>query len=251
MKKHFCLLLVLIAAVTIFDCTGCQQLGLTIQKGKLKMYGNENVGFLEIKDGRPTGFSADLAQAIAGKLGFKLDVALLPFSDLFSRLTADICDIAMSAITVTPERRRQMDFSNPYFESGQCLLVKKESAINGVSDLRGRNVGVIDGTTNQEEAQKVKGIREIQKFQDKPEMFDALIDGTIDAIIVDTPFAQYNVNSTGKTRIAQELTTGDKYAIAVRKGNTKLLAQINKAMDELRKDGTYDRLYHKYFGNKQ
>jgi len=90
----------------------------------------------------------------------------------------------------------------------------------------------------------------VVKFDDKPEMFDALIDGALDAVITDTPFAQYNAKTTGKTRIAKVLTTGDLYGIAVKKGNTRLLEKINAALDELRKDGTYDRLYQKYFGAK-
>lgn len=95
-------LLLLIATIA---AAGCGPPGPTIEKGRLRMYGNENVGFLQMKDGRPTGFSAELAEAIASRLGLELTVAILPFSDLFSRLTTDVCDIAMSAITITPERR--------------------------------------------------------------------------------------------------------------------------------------------------
>jgi ABC-type amino acid transport substrate-binding protein len=250
MKKAVALSLALLILFALFATAGCTSQGLTIEKGKLKMYGNENVGFLEIKNGKPTGFSADLAEAIAGKLGLKLEVALLPFSDLFSRLTADIGDIAMSAITITPERKLQFDFSHPYFNSGQSLLVPTASTIASEADLLGKKVGVIKGTTNETLARKVPGIAQISTYDGKPEMFDALIDGKLDAVIVDTPFAQYNARATGKTRIAKVLTTGDQYGIAVRKGNAKLLKGINKAMNAIRKDGTYDRLYKKYFGNK-
>ena len=250
MKKAPVLYLALLLLVTMVAAAGCGPQGLTIEKGKLRMYGNENVGFLEIKDGKPTGFSAELAQAIAKKLNLKLEVAILPFSDLFSRLTADICDMAMSAITITPERKLQMDFSEPYFTSGQSLLVRTGSKITGEADLRGKKVGVINGTTNQKLAQKIPGLRQVVKFDDKPTMFDELIAGKLDAVIVDTPFALYNAKSTGKTRIAKVLTTGDLYGIAVRQGNSKLLEKINAALNELRKDGTYDRLYKKYFGAK-
>jgi ABC-type amino acid transport substrate-binding protein len=248
MKKALVLSLALLLPITLLAAAGCGEQGLTIEKGKLKMYGNENVGFLEMVNGKPTGFSAELAEAIAAKLGLQLDVALLPFSDLFSRLTADICDIAMSAITITPERRQQMDFSDPYFTSGQCLLVPKDSTIADEADLAGKTVGVIKGTTNQELAEGVPGVGPIIKYQGKPEMFDALIGGKLDAVIVDTPFGLYNEKSTGQTRIAKELTSGDQYGIAVKKGNSQLLEEINRALDELRQDGTYDNLYRKYFG---
>jgi glutamine transport system substrate-binding protein len=250
MKKTMVLALSLLLLVALAAAAGCRSQGLTVEKGILKMYGNENVGFLEIEEGKPKGFSAELAEAIAGKLGLNLKVALLPFSDLFSRLTADICDIAMSAITITPERRKQMDFSEPYFTSGQSLLVRTSSKIASEKDLEGTIVGVIKGTTNQEFAEKIRGVKQVNLFDSKPVMFDELIAGKLDAVIVDTPFAQYNAKTTGKTRIAKVLTTGDEYGIAVRLGNKKLLDKINQAMDELRQDGTYDRLYKKYFGEK-
>ncbi len=250
MKRVSYLSLALLLTLSLTVTAGCGARGLTVEKGKLSMYGNENIGFLEIKNGKPTGFSAELAEAIAGRLGLELKVAILPFSDLFSRLTADICDMAMSAITITRERKLQMDFSEPYFTSGQSILVRRDSTIAGEADLRGKKVGVIKGTTNQEEAEKIPGIDEVVEFKDKPEMFDELIDGKLDAVIVDTPFAQYNANSTGKTRIARQLTSGEHYGIAVKKGNTKLLDKINAAVKEIRKEGTYDRLYEKYFGEK-
>lgn len=249
MKKTLVLslaLLLLLAALA----AGCGSPGLTIEKGKLKMYGNENVGFLEVKNGKPVGFSAELAQAIATRLGLKLEIALMPFSDLFSRLTADICDMAMSAITITPERKAKMDFSEPYFSSGQCLLVRADSKISSESDLRGKTVGVIKGTTNEELAKAIPGTKQVMEFEAKPVMFADLIGGRIDAVIVDTPFAQNNAKTTGKTRIAKILTTGEKYGIAVKKGNTRLLEKIDAAMEEIRKDGTYDRLYKQYFGEK-
>ena len=87
MKKSLVLSFTLLLLATLLVSAGCGPQGLTIEGGKLKMYGNENAGFLEIKDGKPTGFSAELASAIAGRLGLELDVAILPFSDLFSRLT--------------------------------------------------------------------------------------------------------------------------------------------------------------------
>jgi len=250
MKKALVLSIVLLMLAVPLVAAGCGSQGLTIEKGKLRMYGNENVGFLEMKNGKPSGFSADLAEMIAGKLGLKLQVAILPFSDLFSRLTADICDMAMSAITITPERKLQMDFSEPYFTSGQSLLVRSDSTISSQADLRSKKVGVIKGTTNEQVARKIPGTRQVVLFDGKPEMFDELIDGKLDAVIVDTPFAQYNAKTTGKTRIAKVLTTGEQYGIAVKKDNTKLLEKINTAMDKIRKDGTYDRLYKKYFGEK-
>jgi len=140
--------------------------------------------------------------------------------------------------------------ADPFERVRQFLLVKKGSPITNEAEPKGKKVGVIKGTTNETFARKVPGVGQIITYDGKPEMFDALIDGKLDAVVVDTPFALYNAKSTGKTRIAKELTTGDQYGIAVRKGNTKLLEDINEAMTTIRKDGTYDKLYQKYFGDK-
>lgn len=218
--------------------------------GTLRMMGNDNPGFLEMVNGNPVGFSGELATYIAGRLGMKLEVTIEPFSELFTLLKSDACDMAMSAVTITAERKAQTDFSEPYFDSGQCILVQNASTIASPSDLAGRKVGVLKGSSNQKEAEKIGGTGQIVEFAEKPQMFGALVAGQLDAVIVDTPFAQYNVRQTGQTKIAKVLTTGDKYGIAVRKGNEKLLDDINKALGDSHKDGTYDRLYEKYFGKK-
>jgi ABC-type amino acid transport substrate-binding protein len=168
MKKAVALSLALLMLVALFAVAGCTSQGVTVEKGILKMYGNENVGFLEIKNGKPTGFSAELAQAIATKLHLQLKVALLPFDDLFSRLTADICDIAMSAISITPDRKLKMDFSQSYFTSGQSLLVRKDSAITSLADLKGKKVGAIKGTTNQKLAERTPGIKQVSRTTVSP-----------------------------------------------------------------------------------
>jgi len=249
-KKAFPIPVILLVLFLLLPVTGCSQQQVTIESGKLLMMGNENIAFLEIANGRPTGFSADLATAIAEHLGLKLEVTLEPFSGLFSRLKAGRSDIVMSAVTITPERKAEMDFSQSYFSSGQALLVPLGSKITNESDLKGKTVGVLKDSTNQKEAEKIQGIKEIVKFDTKPPIFDALLAGRLDAVICDTPFAQFNAKKTGKTRIAKVLTRGDRYGIALKKGNTRLLGRINNALTNIKHDGMYDRLYNKYFGAK-
>ena len=241
----FVILLVLTALPAL---AGCGQQPTPGGDAKLRMMGNENMAFLEIVDGSPTGFSADLAAEIADRLGRKLEVTIKPFPELFFRLNDRECDIAMSAITITPARQTEVDFSDPYFSSGQALLVPKDSAIAGTSDLRGKTVGVLKDSTNQQEAEGIAGIKQILPFDAKEPMFDALAAGALDAVICDTPFAKYNAKETGKTRVAAELTSGDTYGIAVKKGDSDLVTRINEALAGIRQDGAYDRLYEKYFG---
>jgi polar amino acid transport system substrate-binding protein len=216
---------------------------------QLRMMGNPNMAFVEPAGQEATGFSVDLADEIAGRIGRRLDVTFEQFPDLFPMLDAGACDIAMSAISITPERRKEVDFSTPYFDSGQSLLVVKDSGISGTGDLKGKAVGALEDSTNQATAEGIAGVGRVVTFPDKEQMFDALLAGKVDAVVCDTPFALYNAKLTGQTEVAEALTTGDKYGIAVKKGNAELLAAIDDALAAIKADGTYDRLYAEYFGS--
>ncbi len=206
------------------------------------------MAFVEVAGQDPTGFSVDLAAEIAERLGRTLQVTFEQFSDLFPMVDAGAADIAMSAISITPQRRKQVDFSAPYFDSGQALLVRTGSGITGTQDLEGRAVGALEGSTNEQEAERIAGVGRIVTFADKEPMFDALLEGTLDAVVCDTPFALYNARLTGQTQVAETLTTGDRYGIALKKGNTELRGAVDDALAEIKADGTYDRLYVEYFG---
>ena len=235
-----------LAALVVAGCGGGGE--QAAEQPPLRMVGNENMAFLETPGGVPTGFSADLAAAIAKHLGRKLEVTIRPFPELLPLVQEGKFDIAMSAITISPEREQVVAFSDPYFDSGQALLVPRDSTVKTLDDLRGATVGALADSTNQEQAESIPGVRLVMPFDDKVPMFDALVAGAIDAVVCDTPFALYNVKQTGKTRIAQLLTQGDKYGIALRKGDDTLLVQVNEALTALRADGTYGRLYRTYFG---
>lgn len=215
---------------------------------QLRMAGNLNMAFVEVAGQEPTGFSVDLATEIAERMGRTLQVSFEQFPDLFPMLEAGTADIAMSAISITPERRKEVDFSMPYFDSGQSLLVRSDSGIAGTKDLKGKAVGALDGSTNEEEAEGIPGVGRVVTFADKEPMFDALIAGKLDAVVCDTPFALYNARLTGQTEVAETLTTGDQYGIAVKKGSTELRTAIDEALAAVKADGTYDRLYTQYFG---
>ena len=238
------LLLSLAALPLLAACGSAQPAG----KPALTMIGNENMGFLMQTQSGPAGFSADLAADIAKRMGRTLEVTFAAFPDLLPAVQAGDCDIAMSAISITPEREQQVSFSDPYFDSGQSLLVATASAVTSTADLKGATVGVLKDSTNAEQAKSIPGIKLILPFDSKEPMFRALEAGSIDAVICDTPFALYTSKATGKTRVAEELTIGDQYGIAVRTGNDQVLARINEALAAAKSDGTYNRLYRQYFG---
>ena len=238
------LLLALVALPLLAACGSDQ----SAEKPALTMIGNENMGFLMQTQGGAAGFSADLAAYIAKRMGRTLKVTFAAFPDLLPAVQAGDSDIAMSAISITPARRQEVSFSDPYFDSGQSLLVAADSTIGSTVDLKGMTVGALKDSTNEEEAKRIPGTRLVMPFDAKEPMFRALEAGTIDAVVCDTPFALYNSKATGKTRVAEQLTIGDQYGIAVKKGDDELLASINEALAAAVLDGTSDRLYRQYFG---
>lgn len=250
MKRTNLAYIFLLLVAVVSASAGCGGRQLTIESGKLSMMGDETIAFLTLRGGKPEGFSAELAAEIAKRLALDLEVALHPFEELFTRLEKGECDILMSAVTITPEREKMADFSDPYFDSGQALLVPSGSTIKGEADLAGRTVGVLKDTTNQAEVEKIPGIKEVVKFEEQSALFDTFNSGGLDAVICDTPFAQFNVKQTGESRIVSVLTRGEQYGIVVKKGNSRLLLEINRALREIVDDGTYDRLYKKYFGKE-
>jgi ABC-type amino acid transport substrate-binding protein len=214
----------------------------------LRMVGSPNEAFLTVVDGKPGGFSGELAAQIARRLGRPLIITLEPFDELLATVRDGRADIAMCAITISPERLQEVAFSAPYFDSGQSLLVKKGSGIHGTTDLQGKTVAAIAGTSNEEYARGIPGVGRIVTVKHLQGTFDALLAGRADAVVCDTPFALHEAKQTGTIEVAQQLTAGDHYGIALRKGDVALMKQIDDALAAIKADGTYDTLYRKYFG---
>ena len=214
----------------------------------LRMVANDVMPLISVVDGQVTGFSGELATEIAARLGRPLAVTIEPFDRLLVSVAGGDADLAMSAISITPEREKLVAFSTPYLESGQALLVRTGSGIHSTAGLRGKTVAVVAGTTNKQYAQGVAGVGRILTLRELSAAFAALRAGKADAVVCDTPFALYEARQTGTMEVAETLTTGDLYGIALRKDNVTLLQQVNDALAAIKADGTYDTLYQKYFG---
>jgi len=251
MKPAIVLLLAAMLAIPLV--TGCGGIsGQTLHPGKLTMGSDMFYPPFETMEGtKAVGFDVDLAQAIAGKLGVTLDVIPTAWGEIVGGLKTKKYDIIMSAMTITPDREKQINFSNPYIVSDQSLAVASNSKIKSVADLKGKTVGVQIGTTGQskaEELQPTAGIKKIEKFDSILVAFEALEQGKIDAIINDYPINMYISGQRGKTKVVAQIKTNEQYGIGVRKDNTALLASINKALKAVQDDGTYATIYKKWFG---
>ncbi|PMQ00741.1 MAG: basic amino acid ABC transporter substrate-binding protein [Dictyoglomus sp. NZ13-RE01] len=221
--------------------------------GVLKVGSDVAYAPFEFMEGdKPVGFDIDLAQEIANALGVKLEVINTPFDGIIAALKAKKFDIIMSAMTITEERKKEISFSKPYFDSGQIIAIRaNDTSIKSEKDLKGKIVGVQLGTTGEISARKLKdslGIKEIRSYETIPEAFMDLELGRVDAVINDMPVSLYYAKNNPKIKCIGKPFTIERYGIAMRKEDTDLLIKINLILDQLKKNGKYDEIYKKWFG---
>lgn len=203
--------------------------------------------FEQGKPGHYTGFDIELMEAIAEKIGRTAEFQDTSFETIFRDVAQGKFDAVISAATITPEREKAVDFSNPYYLSEQAVLVKEGSSIKGIEDLSGKVVAVQQGTTGQELAKEKANASEVRPYPEGPDAVNALKAGTVEAVVIDAPVAQNAVEKSGGVEIAEKVPTEEDYGIAVAQGNTELLEEINQGLKEAEEDGTYARIYKKWF----
>jgi polar amino acid transport system substrate-binding protein len=197
-------------------------------------------------DGEVVGLDIDIVNEIAEDLGVELSVVISPFEGIQSGqdLDTDKCDIVASAITITEERAAKIDFSEPYFDADQGLLVPQGSELSDVDTLEGATIGVQQATTGETWAQE-NGLQTVQ-FEDLGLQIAALETGQVDAVVNDVavlgPFVSEGYE------VAANFSTGEQYGLGVRKGNTELLDAVNATLDRIREDGTYEAIYTEWVG---
>ncbi len=191
------------------------------------------------------GADVDLANAIADKLGYKLEISNIDFDAALTGVATGKYDIGVAGITANEERKKNMDFTNDYFKASQAIIVAKDSAIKGASDLEGKTVSCQEGTTG-EQYLNDNGYA-VQSFKTASEAISALTAGKVDAVVIDDSVAKaLSAEQNGATVVLDEPLTQETYAIALKKGNTELTDKINGALDELKADGTLKKIFEKY-----
>jgi polar amino acid transport system substrate-binding protein len=236
--------------------TPAADLGL-IQEGTLTVCSDIPYPPFEVEDpDAPSGYSGfdmDIMQAIADGLGLELAVQDVGFDPLASGtvLAAGQCDVGASAMTITEERKAALDFSDPYYDSLQSLLVPPNSDIAAIGDLAGKTVGVQTGTTGQSYAtENAPDGTEIVDFPSDAELWPALQAGNIDAILQDLPVNIEHAKTEGY-QVVEEYPTDEQYGFAFAKGEkTALLEAVNEQLQTMRDDGTYQEIYDSYFTTK-
>ncbi|MFE7272761.1 transporter substrate-binding domain-containing protein [Streptomyces sp. NPDC057623] len=202
-------------------------------------------------DGKVQGFDVSLIDLVADDLGVKQAIVDQPFENFKTggSLNADQCDLAAAGMTITEERKKNVDFSDPYFEATQAVLVDKKSGISSFADLKGKKVGAQAQTTGEDYA-KSKGLDPVS-FESSDAVINGLRTGQVQAVVIDYPVVQGWLKDKANAdafEVAEQINTGEQYGFTVKKGNTKLREAINKAIADAKADGTYKKLYEKWIG---
>ena len=198
------------------------------------------------------GLDVDLMNAIAKEAGFEVEYSNVPWDSLLAGMAQCQYDVAISAMTITPERAEQFAFSDPYFAAGQVVTVRADNTdITGKDSLAGKTVGVQLGTTGDIEAQKITGAT-VKNYDDIGLAFQDLMNGQTDAVIADNPLALgYIGQNLDKLKTAGEVFTDEFYGIAVCKEKTDLVAQINRGLAAVKAQGLIEELTTKWISSGQ
>jgi ABC-type amino acid transport substrate-binding protein len=201
--------------------------------------------------GKPKGFDIDLMNEIAKRAGFEVRYENVQFDSILRGLDADLFDASISAMSITAERERQLDFSDPYFNADQALLVQSDSKIKAVEDLTEATVGVQAGSTGQLKGEDLYDDGQIGTVKPYRTVGEALSDlraGKINGVIYDLSAVGKKVTENkGKIRYVEPIPTGEQYGIAFPKDSV-LVEPVNQALAEMKEDGTYEKLYKKWIG---
>ena len=239
MKKFLCIAMSLLMAASLVACG-------KKEKPELVMATNAEFAPYEYHEGNEIiGIDVEICQAIADELGMTLVIEDMAFDSVIASVYSGKADIGAAALTVTPDRLENINFSTPYATASQVIIVAQDSAIQTPDDLVGKKVGVQLGTTGDIYVDDIEGA-EVERYNKGYEAVQALLQGKIDAVMIDNEPAKIYVQKNPELKIIDEAFTVEEYAFAIAKDNTALLEKVNAAIDKLKASGKLDEIVNKY-----
>lgn len=179
------------------------------------------------------GFDIDFMNAVAKEAGFVVEFKNTAWDGIFAGVEADKYDAIISSVTITEERKKKYDFSLPYIDAGQILVIPKSDKAARLADLAGKKVGAQIGTTGAFEVKKVKGA-ELKTYDEVGLAFEDMAAGRISGVVCDEPtaiiYALQKKEYADKFKVVGRPFTKEAYGIVVKKGNKELLDLINKGI---------------------
>ncbi|WP_436736868.1 ABC transporter substrate-binding protein/permease [Streptomyces sp. BBFR102] len=203
-------------------------------------------------DGTKTGFDIDLVQALAKKAGIKhVKFEQIGFGNIVPALQADQVDVGASAIYVSEEREKAVEFSDIYYPGGLGLFVPEENDdISSIKDAAGKRIAVQVGTKSVEWLKENAPDAEVVSVQTNEQMFSSVALGQADAVVTGAPAAQYYIAQHGKLKMVGDPLTDENYGYAFQRGDDSLTEAFDTALASMKKDGSYDALTAEWFGQK-
>ena len=200
----------------------------------------------------PNGYSIAYATEVLKRAGYEMELRDVAWDGIFAGLAAGNYDLLAASTTITPERQKAFDFTEPYYGVVQAVVMPKGKKINSLADLKGLTVGSQIGITGVFVLRKADVGAKIKEYDDIGLAFEDLAAGRTDAVICDDPVAKYYANKradfAGKFNVAYLHKDPEYYGFCLRKGDTELLERLNKAIASMQADGTEAKLKIKWMG---
>lgn len=211
--------------------------------------------FEYLENGKIVGFDVDFTKAVAKEAGIKINIVNTGWDPLFAEIDGKLADVGMSSISINAEREKTYDFTTPYFLSINKILVPEGSSIKSAADLKGKVVAVQNGTTGQEAVEKLfgKNNKNLKKFENNNLAILELTSGGADAVVADNGVIEaYAKNNPDKKLVVIDDKNSfepEYYGLLLQKGS-KIKGKLDKAIKEVVNNGTYEKIYSKYFSAK-
>lgn len=243
MLKNSILKLIMISAIIFIAIIGCE-------KENKKLYVGTNAEFepFEYREGENiVGFDIELIGEISKLINKDIEVEDMAFDGLLPALQTKKIDLIIAGMTATEERKKFVNFSESYYKSQQAIVVNKdENGINNFDNLIGKEVGVVLGYTGDIIVSEIANVK-VQRYNATSEAIMALKSKKVQAVVLDYEPAKNYSAQNPELKLIETDSQSEEYAIAIRKEDTQLLNDINKALATLKENGTYDALLNKYF----
>jgi glutamine transport system substrate-binding protein len=201
------------------------------------------------KNNSYVGFDIDMLKEISKDLKIDYELRPMDFSGIIPALQTGQIDMALAGITIKESRKKAIDFSDGYYDSGFLLMVKKDSNIKGSEDLAGKSIAVKLGTSAADYAKEHFTNSKITLFPNIDNAYLELQTNRVDAAMHDTPNVLYYIKKAGngKVKTVGKQMLAQQYGIGFPKGS-KLVVKVNKVLENMKKDGRYNEIYKKWFG---
>ena len=219
----------------------------TVTEGKLTMATNAEFPPYEYYEGeKVVGIDAEVAEKIAEKLGLELEIKDVSFDSIIPGVQSGKYDMGMAGMTVTDERKRSVNFSDSYATGIQSVIVKEDSKIASIDDLKGKKIGVQTATTGDIYASDDYGEDNVKRFENGAAAVAALTANKVDCVIIDNEPAKAYVEANKGLKILDTEYAVEDYAICFSKDSEELQKKVNDALNELKKDGSIQKIVDKY-----